>query len=144
MENDDTKETWGKKRKIRELRVRNCSDVSLWDDDINTGWRQYFYDVHFFHSSSGLIYQGLNFQRNVAKKSESSGITTKLKQHLILFWRNNWKDSPSTKMIKKKRLFVVQRSCRKKFLCESQRSKYKKCTLSNIPFLLWSLRLTSI
>ena len=84
----------GKKERIRELRVRNCSDVSLWDDDINTGWRQYFYDGHFFHSSSGLIYQGLNFQRNVAKKSESSAITRKLKQHLISFWRNNWKRFP--------------------------------------------------
>ena len=48
-----------------------------------------FMMVIFFHSSSGLIYHGLNFQRNVAKKSESSAITKKLKQHLTLFWRNN-------------------------------------------------------
>ena len=48
-----------------------------------------FMMVIFFHSSSGLIYHGLNFQRNVAKKSESSAITRKLKQHLISFWRNN-------------------------------------------------------
>ena len=73
MENDDTKETWGKKRTIREYRVRNCSDVSFRD-----------------HSSSGLKYHGLNFQRNVARKSEFSAIATKLEAICFFVLEEQW------------------------------------------------------
>ena len=85
MENDDTKETWGKKRTIREYESEIVV-MSLYETTTSIrGEGNIFMMVIFFHSSSGLINHGLNFQRNVAKKSESSAITTKLKQNLILF-----------------------------------------------------------
>ena len=84
MENGNTKETWGKKENLES----ETAVISLYETttSIRCG-RQYFYDVH---SSSGLKYHRLNFQRNVAKKSEFSTITTELEAICFFVLEEQW------------------------------------------------------